>query len=210
MIAFVRGAVVSSGPDHLVVDIGPLGVVVQCTPAMALSVAAGEQVQLHTTMVVREDSWTLFGFSDGDERAVFEKVQTVSGIGPRIALALLGTLTPDELRAAVASGNEATLTKVPGIGKKGAQRLILELRDRLGPASGAVPSRATASVATSLTGTWQVSVQSALVSLGWSAREADAAISSLDPQVLSEAHADGPSPDISTLLKAALRGLDRP
>lgn len=204
MIAFVRGSIVATGPDHVIVDIGPLGVQVQCTPATALSFAVGEHAQLHTTMVVREDSWTLFGFTDHDERAVFEQVQTVSGIGPRIALALLGTLTPDELRAAVATGNEVALMKVPGIGKKGAQRLILELRDRLGPATTSTSMRTVAP-----TSGWQGSVQAALISLGWSAKEADAAVTSLDPEVLDAAGVEGPSPDISMLLKSALRALDR-
>lgn len=204
MIAFVRGSIVATGPDHVVVDIGPIGVQVQCTPATALSFAVGEHAQLHTTMVVREDSWTLFGFADIDERAVFEQVQTVSGIGPRIALALLGTLTPDELRAAVATGNEVALTKVPGIGKKGAQRLILELRDRLGPATASTAARTSVPVAG-----WQGSVQAALVSLGWSVKEADAAVASLAPDVLQAAGVEGSSPDISLLLKSALRAMDR-
>ena len=93
MISFVRGAVVRAGVDVLVVDLGAVGVMVQCTPATAASVRTGEHVELLTTMVVREDGWTLFGFVDEAERTVFEQVQTVSGIGPRIALALLATLS---------------------------------------------------------------------------------------------------------------------
>ncbi len=209
MIAFVRGIVAQAAGDHLVVDIGPLGLVVQCTPATALAVGAGDHVHLQTTMVVREDSWTLYGFEDSDDRAVFEQVQTVSGIGPRIALALLGTLSPDELRAAIATGNETALTKVPGIGRKGAQRLILELRDKLGPATGTRVAALGASVPASAPGTWEQSVQSALVSLGWSTREADAAVASLDAGLVESCTSDPATPDIARLLKAALRGLDR-
>lgn len=207
MISFVRGTVLHAGPDTVVVDLGSVGVTVQCTPGTAMGLRHGEHVELMTTMVVREDGWTLYGFADPDERSVFEQVQTVSGIGPRIALALLGTLTPDELRRAMASGDEAALTKVPGIGRKGAQRLILELADRLGPLPSSV-STAPGSASTTAGG-WQAAVAAGLTSLGWSAREADAAIATIDPQVAAEATAAGPSVDVGALLKAALRGLDR-
>jgi Holliday junction DNA helicase RuvA len=206
MISFVRGTVAYAGRDHLVVDLGAVGVTVQCTPSTALALRSGEHVELTTTMVVREDGWTLYGFADPDERTVFEQVQTVSGIGPRIALALLGTLTPDELRRAVASGDERALTAVPGIGRKGAQRLLLELADRLGPPSGAV---AAAPRATTRPTGWQQSVAAGLASLGWSAREADAAVDGLDPELVAQAEEAGDQADVGALLKAALRGLDR-
>ncbi len=205
MIAFVRGTVAHAGHDSLVVDLGAVGLTVQCTPATALSYRAGQHVELTTSTVVREDGWTLFGFADPDERAVFEQVQTVSGIGPRIALALLGTLTPDELRRAVASGDERALTTVPGIGRKGAQRLLLELADRLGPPSGAATSTRAAAVPAG----WQQSVAGGLTSLGWSARDAEAAIDRLDPDLVAQANAAGAAADVGALLKAALRGLDR-
>lgn len=205
MIAFVRGTVAHASHDRLVVDLGPVGTTVLCTPATALSVRAGEHVELMTSLVVREDGWTLYGFTSTDERSCFEQVQTVSGIGPRIALALLGTLTPDELRQAVATADERALTAVPGIGRKGAQRLILELADRLGPASVTAPvGRAPAMV-----GGWQQSVVAGLASLGWSAREAEAAVERLDPELVAAADAAGDRVDVGALLKAALRGLDR-
>jgi len=206
MISFVRGTVVHTGVDQVVVDLGSVGVTVQCTPAAAASLRHGEHVELMTTMVVREDGWTLFGFLAVDERRVFEQVQTVSGIGPRIALALLGTLSPDDLRRAVAAGDERALMSVPGIGRKGAQRLILELADRLGPAPVGVAAQGSAPVAS---GGWQAAVAAGLTSLGWAAREADAAIAGLDPELAAEATAAGDTADIGRLLKAALRGLDR-
>lgn len=206
MIAFVRGAVVHAGADNLVVDLGAIGVTVQCTPATALSVRTGEHVDLMTTMVVREDGWTLYGFADPDERTVFEQVQTVTGIGPRIAMALLATLAPDDLRRAVTSGDEATLTRVPGIGRKGAQRLILELTDRLGPPTGGTPDR---SMSATAAGGWQTAVAAGLTSLGWSSREADTAVAAIDADVVAAATA-GSTPDVGALLKAALRSLDRP
>ena len=207
MISFVRGTVAHASSDSIVVDLGTVGLTVQCTPGTALSVRHGEYIELLTTMVVREDGWTLYGFVDSDERTVFEQVQTVSGIGPRIALALLATFPPDDLRRAVHSADETTLTRVPGIGRKGAQRLILELADRLGPAPvGAVgdPSAGRSS------GTgWQQAVAAGLTSLGWSAREADQAVAALDPVLAADATAAGTTADIGLLLKAALRGLDR-
>lgn len=205
MISFVRGIVQSAGVDHMVVDLGAVGVLVHCTPASAASVRGGDHVELLTTMVVREDSWTLYGFLEADERGVFEQVQTVSGIGPRIALALLGTLTPDELRRALASGDESALTAVPGIGRKGAQRLILELADRLG-----APASTTARVAPgAVSSGWRVAVLAGLTSLGWSGKEAESAVAALDPALVSDADARGSDADVAVLLKAALRGLVR-
>ena len=159
-------------------------------------------------MVVREDGWTLYGFTDADERTVFEQVQTVTGIGPRIALALLGTLSPDELRRAVASADEAALTKVPGIGRKGAQRLILELADRLGPLPVAVP--ATRGSRRAAPAGWQQAVAAGLTLAGLvgargRGRRGRRSIRTLAAQ----ATAAGGSADIGALLKAALRGLDR-
>lgn len=196
MISFLRGTVSSAGTDHVVVDIGPLGVLALCTPATALSVRAGDRVELVTSLVVREDSWTLYGFADTDEREAFEVVQTVSGIGPRIALAILATMTPDELRLAVARDDLARLTKVPGIGRKGAGRIVLELKDRLGPPTGTADSPEGSDVGTG----WRAAVLAGLTSLGWSQREAEAAVDRVAPLA-------GDEPDVGALLKAALRSL---
>ena len=204
MISFVRGTVASAGVDRLVIDVGAVGLSVVCTPATARTVRHGEHVELMTSMVVREDGWTLYGFLEADERSTFEQTQTVSGIGPRIALALLESLSPDDLRRAVVTGDEAALMKVSGIGRKGAQRLILELGDRLGPPSPAVD----ASSRSSASG-WRASVEAGLTSLGWSAREAEQAVGAIDPEVAAAATAAGAGADVSALLKAALRTLDR-
>ncbi len=205
MIAFARGTVVEARGDRVVLDIGALGLVLACPPATVLALRPGTHAELHTSVVVREDGWTIYGFDDADTRAVFEQVQTVSGIGPRIALALLSTLTPDDLRRAVAAGDEAALTRVSGIGRKGAQRILLELTDRLGPAQGS-----SMSVATSVESDWQSAVVAGLVSLGWSVREAEQAVSALDPTIVAQARgSSGADPDVSALLKAALRSLDR-
>lgn len=204
MIAFVRGTVAHAGPDRLIVDIGAVGLSVLCTPGTARSVRHGEHIELMTSLVVREDGWTLYGFLDADERSTFEQAQTVSGIGPRIALALLESLSPDDLRRAVASGDEAALMTVSGIGRKGAQRLILELGDRLGPPAPSIDAGTHASAPG-----WRAAVEAGLTSLGWSTREAEQAVGLIDPEVTAEANAAGSQADIAALLKAALRTLDR-
>ncbi|CAB4928084.1 MAG: Holliday junction branch migration protein RuvA [Actinobacteria bacterium] len=205
MIDFLRGTVTAVRPDRIVIDIGPLGLTAICTPAAALSVRVGERVELMTSLVIREDGWTIYGFLDSDERTVFEQVQTVSGVGPRLAMGLLATLSPDELRTAIAREDLATLTKVSGVGRKGASRLVLELKDKLGPALGAgggSPSSA------GLGGGWQASVTAGLTSLGWSAKEAEQAVLAVSPMA-EAAHGESGAPDIAALLKAALRSLDR-
>ena len=195
MIASLRGVVVGVRDSSVIIEVGGVGIVAHCTPDTARSARIGESVTLHTTLVVREDSLTLYGFPDADQRDVFEAVQTVSGVGPRIALAALSTLTPDDLRRAVARGDAARLTTVPGIGRKGAERLILELRDRLAPPAADAGGAAEG---------WRDDVKSGLESLGWSAREADAALAAVEPLAREQA-----TPDVAALLKAALQTLDR-
>jgi Holliday junction DNA helicase RuvA len=152
-------------------------------------------------MVVREDSLTLFGFADEDEKQMFELVQTASGVGPKLAQAMLAVHRPEALRRAVCSDDVKTLTTVPGIGQKGAQRIILELRDRIGPpgsvASQAAPSR-------SASPGWKAQVQAGLVGLGWSTKEADRAIDEVAPEAEQMA-----TPDVARLLRAALRTLSK-
>ncbi|MET1072769.1 MAG: Holliday junction branch migration protein RuvA [Umezawaea sp.] len=137
MISSLRGQVLSIGLDHVVVEVGGVGFAVQATPSTLAGLRRGEEAKLSTSLVVREDSLTLFGFTDADSRELFGLLQTVSGIGPRLALATLAVLEPDKLRAALADGNITVLTQVPGIGRKGAERLIIELRDKAGPLPGA-------------------------------------------------------------------------
>src|SRR5262249_42520905 len=132
MIASVRGEVTAIALDHAVVEVGGVGLAVHATPATLATLRRGEQAALATALVVREDSLTLYGFADAQAKELFVLLQTVSGVGPRLALATLAVLEPDKLRAAVAGGNTALLTQVPGIGRKGAERLIIELRDKVG------------------------------------------------------------------------------
>jgi len=200
VIASVRGVVLAVGAETAVVEVGGVGLVVQCSPATLMDLRVGSSVVLPTSLVVREDSLTLFGFADDEQRAVFESVQTVSGIGPRIAAAMLAALTPDQIRRAVATSDLATLTRVPGIGSKGAQRIVLELKDRLAPPA---PSSAAREVLGA--DSWPEQVHAALVGLGWSGRDADEAVT----RVRAEVEAGSLEPAVPVLLRAALRSLDR-
>jgi Holliday junction DNA helicase RuvA len=197
MIASVRGRVVGVSPDGAVIEVGGVGLAVQCAPGTLAGLHLGAEARLATSLVVREDSLTLYGFADDDAKQLFELLQTASGVGPRLAQAVLAVLTPDVVRAAVASGDTATLTRVPGIGKKGAERLVLELRDRIGPAgTSAGPGGV-------LSGAWHEQVRQALVGLGWSASQADSAVAVVAETV------DGTPPAVPVLLKQAIRVLGR-
>jgi Holliday junction DNA helicase RuvA len=177
---------------------------VQCTPGTLAGLRPGEPAQVATSLVVREDSLTLFGFATDDERNVFELLQTASGVGPRLALAMLAVHSPDALRRAVSAEDLRALTMVPGIGQKGAQRIVLELRDRLGPpGDAALPGTRTAARVAS----WRDQVQSGLVNLGYPPRDADLAIAALEEEGVTGA--DGGEVNVATVLRAALRKLSK-
>lgn len=202
MIASVRGTVFQVGLDRLTVEVGGVGLLVHTTPATASACRRGEQVELATTLVVREDSMTLYGFGAADEREMFETVQTVSGVGPRLALAMLSVMGPGELVTALSTGDAKALTAIPGIGAKSAQRLVLELRDRVGTGAGAggTPSAGTSAAATGEQ--WRDPVGEALVGLGWTAKQAGDAVE----RVAASAPADA---DVAAMLRLALRELRR-
>lgn len=201
MIAFVRGPVAAVSLSSAVLEVGGVGLELMCTPGtlatLSPKVGTGQTATLPTSMVVREDSLTLFGFLDEDEKTCFELLQTASGVGPKLAQAMLAVLSPDDLRAAVAGEDVKTLTRVPGIGQKGAQRIILELKDRLGAPLG---TRAVA--APQASEPWRDQVRQGLQGLGWSAKDADRAVDEVAP-------GPGESPDVAALLRAALRALSK-
>jgi holliday junction DNA helicase RuvA len=200
VIAFVTGQVAALAPDSAVVEVGGVGMLVNCAPGTLASLRVGEHARLHTSLVVREDSLTLYGFTDEDERQVFELLQTASGVGPRLAQAMLAVHSPDALRTAVAVGDEKSLTAVPGIGKKGAQRLLLELKDRLGAPRGT----AARPVAAGGAPTWRDQLHAALTGLGYQPREAEEAVEAVTAQAEAAAR-----PDVGALLRAALQTLNR-
>ncbi|UOY02802.1 Holliday junction branch migration protein RuvA [Blastococcus sp. PRF04-17] len=211
MIASVNGRVAAVGPDGAVVEVGGIGLAVQCTPGTIARLQVGESARLATSLVVREDSLTLYGFADDDERQLFELLQTANGVGPRLAQAILAIHPPREIRRAVSMGDLKALMQVPGIGKKGAERLVLELRDRLGatsvdtsldgPSLAGLPSVAPVAP-------WRDQLVSALVGLGWSAREADGALDKLVPVADEQLAATG-KVEVAVLLRQALQQLGR-
>jgi Holliday junction DNA helicase RuvA len=150
------------------------------------------------SLVVREDSLTLYGFADDDEKQLFELLQTASGVGPRLAQAVLAVHQPDAVRRAVSGGDIAALTRVPGIGKKGAERLVLELRDRIGPVGFAPDGSAGV-----LVGDWQEQVRQGVLALGWTASQADQAVAAVAETI------DGDVPPVPVLLRQAIRLLGR-
>lgn len=198
MIAQLTGRVAAVGGTWVVVDLSGFGLKALCTPATASRATVGESLTLHTSLVVREDSLTLYGFAEPGERDCFELVQSASGIGPKIAQAVVSVFSPDEFRAAVSAGNIAALTRVPGIGAKGAQRLILELKDKVNLLAGTTAPGGGLPVA----GGWHDQVRAGLEGLGYSARDAEAACERVAG--LAE---ENPATSVAVLLRAALRTL---
>ena len=204
MIAFVRGTVAQLGLTSVVVDLGGVGLEVHCTPGTIATLRTGGGAQLPTSLVVREDSMTVFGFLDEDEKQLFELLQTASGVGPKLAQAMLAVLPPDELRRAVTTEDVKSLTRVPGIGQKGAQRIILELKDRVGPPLGGSGGAAPASLPAAEPA-WRLQVRAGLTGLGWSAKEAERAL-----DLVADSVGDSPDDaDVGALLRQALRALSR-
>lgn len=196
MISLVSGVVRSISSDRLIVEVGGIGLTVLVNPQTSGQITLGSQVQLFTTLVVREDSLTLFGFMTDEYRSLFELVQTVSGIGPKVALSIVGALSPEDMARAVSQEDIGAIEKVPGIGKKGAQRLILELKGKLSDLSIAQHYKGHQPP-------WREQLSSALVSLGFSPKESDAAISNVVSALLADGR-DVAAIELSELLKLTL------
>jgi Holliday junction DNA helicase RuvA len=199
VIASVEGRVAALTAEGVVIVVGGVGLAVHTTAGTRARLRVGEQALLATTLVVREDSLTLYGFADDDERALFELLQTASGVGPRLAQAVLTVHTPGAVRRALVTEDLAALCLVPGVGRKGAQRMVLELKDKAAggdgggaPETGAQPSG------------WRDTLSGALVGLGWTAAQSD--------EVVTRLAADHPAAgdtDVPVLLREALALLGR-
>lgn len=205
MIAQLTGTVIQVGPTSVVVEVGGFGVLALCSPNTTAGLRLGETATLATSLVVREDSLTLYGFATIDERELFELLQTATGVGPKLAQAALAVLSPDELRSAIATENLVQLCKVPGVGRKGAQRLVIELKDKINatglvsePVAGGGGAAAAASAAA-----WRDQVSQGLQGLGWSTRDAEAACDEV------ESLAGEPGVGVPQLMRAALQTLAR-
>lgn len=196
MISLLNGTVRSVSSDRLIVEVGGFGVSVLVNPQTSAQATLGTQIQLFTSLVVREDSLTLFGFINDESRSLFELLQTVSGIGPKVALSILGALKPEDLGRAIAQEDVPVIEKVPGIGRKGAQRLILELKGKLSDLSTGHNYAAHQPA-------WREQLTSALVSLGFSPKESDAAISNVVSELQTN-DVDASTLDLSELLKLTL------
>ena len=191
MIAHLSGSILDVRLNQLVIDVGGIGYQVTVAPELAAESRVGQSISLHTSLVVREDSWTLFGFRNADAKNLFEQLQSVTGIGPKVASALLAVYQPEELRSAIAAQDNAALERVPGIGKKVASRINLELKDKF---SGGYRSKS------SLSGPWRTQVIGALTGLGYSAKEAESALD----DVLSDFGRTPSEADLPEMLKLAL------
>ena len=190
MIASVRGEVVEIALDHAVIEAAGVGYKVMATPSTLATLRRGTEARLVTAMIVREDSMTLYGFADGDARDLFLTLLGVSGVGPKIALATLAVYDATALRRALADGDVAALTRVPGIGKRGAERMVLELRDKIGALpGGSGPGTATGHAV-------RTPVVEALVGLGFPAKQAEEACDTV--------LAADPEANTSSALRAAL------
>lgn len=203
MISTLTGRVAALGLDALVLEVGGVGFAVRTTPQALADARLGQELVMHTELVVREDSLTLFGFPRPEETEIFRLVQSVSGIGPRIALAVLAVMTPDDLRRAVAAEDAKAIARTPGIGPKVASRMVLELKDRIGAPSTAAPAASAAGDAGTSEAALPIEgpaaqVITALVGLGWPEKAAASAV---------EAAAETGEDDPAALLRAALRGL---
>ena len=186
MIAQLTGVVAQVGPTSAVIEVGGFGVQAVCSPNTVAGLRLGQRATLATSLVVREDSLTLYGFASADEREFFELLLTATGVGPKLAQAALAVLSPDELRRAIATENLVQLCKVPGIGRKGAQRIVIELKDKINtvaqaeePVSAAGPPPAA----------WRGQVAQGLQGLGWSAKDADAACDDVEHLARDDPHA---------------------
>lgn len=193
MISQLRGTIISTSLDGVVIDVNGVGMQVLCAPATSAALRVGSEASLTTALVVREDSLTLYGFASSDERDMWQLVQTVSGIGPKVALAFIAVLSPEDASRALAEGDLAALTRVPGIGKKGAERLVVELKDKvqLTSAPGVGSSEG-----------WRSQVRDALVGLGWSVKESDKALDAVAKTLPANEQQD-----VSGILKLALQSM---
>lgn len=199
MISFVRGPVAALTLSQAVIDVNGIGMLVNATPKTLGALTLGEEGTLTTTMIVREDSMTLYGFADADEREVFDTMLGVSGIGPRLALAVLSVLEPETVRQGVSQGDSKIFTKVPGVGPKVASRIILELKGKLHPTGAPVSGGTPAPAAME----WKEQVMTAMTSLGWNEKDSLKAIDA----TLAEDTELAANPTVAAVLRATLRWL---
>jgi len=202
MIAQLSGSVIGLGATWAVIDVGGVGMKTLCGPNTTAELRHGQQATLATSLVVREDSLTLYGFGTAEERDFFELLMTASGVGPKLAQAALAVLTPDDLRSAIVTENLVALTKVPGVGRKGAQRIVIELKDKVNALAPSADAATGVTPVRTKDEEWREQVSQGLQGLGWSAKDADAACGRVEH--LAE---DNSEISVAELMRAALRTL---
>jgi holliday junction DNA helicase RuvA len=200
MIAQLTGVVAQVGPTSAVIEIGGFGIQAVCSPSTVAALRLGQRATLATSLIVREDSLTLYGFASIDEREFFELLLTATGVGPKLAQAALAVLTPDELRTAIATEDLVQLCKVPGVGRKGAQRIVIELKDKINAVDPADPPVSPVSSSAA----WRAHVTQGLQGLGWSARDAESACDEVEHLTRED-----PPFNVAFLMRAALQSLAR-
>jgi Holliday junction DNA helicase RuvA len=190
MISSLRGRISEIRLTSIVLDVNGVGYEIKVAPDIAATLSTGNDLEIATSLVVREDSWTLYGFKSAAGRLLFDELQSVTGVGPKVAHSLLSFFSPEELRQVIGDGDLKTLEKVPGIGKKVASRIVLELKDRYGEGNRRAIRQS---------GKWRENLLQALIGLGYSQREADNAIDAAIAEDL-----DPNNTDIGELLKRTL------
>lgn len=198
MIARLCGQVIEVNPYEVVIDVSGVGYQIFCTPQTAGGLTPGQLGTVYTSMVVREDAISLYGFANQSERDTFELMRTVSGVGVKTALAMLAVMSPEKIVQVVHSEDFKALTAVPGIGSKGAQRIVLELKDKVAKLNVDALTDANEPSGTR----WREQVVAGLVGLGWPTKQAEAACDQIS--VLADTN---PEIGVAGLLKAALRRL---
>jgi Holliday junction DNA helicase RuvA len=191
MMSFLRGTVASMTTTSVALDVHGVGYFIHVTPRALQGLKVGEEKLIPVSLIVREDALTLYGFADVDEKSLFELVQTVTGIGPKLALTIVASQSPEDFVRAIASKDEARLTRIPGVGKKSAARMLIDLQDKV--RSYGVTADQTH---------WQETVTQALISLGWSDKDARAAMTALDVDNLDTS-------DTGAILRLALAQMSR-
>ncbi|MEN9305596.1 MAG: hypothetical protein RLY76_864 [Actinomycetota bacterium] len=195
MIAQLRGTVLEVRLNLITLDVNGVGYEIIVAPELAASTSVGTSISLYTSLVVREDAWTLYGFDSNEAKTLFQQLQSVTGIGPKVASALLSVYGPSDLTSAIANQDNAALEKVPGIGKKVASRIILELKDKFGGAYKAKDS---------LSGPWRSQILGALTGLGYATKDAEMALDSA-VQTLGRTPSESDLPEILKLALAQSR-----
>jgi Holliday junction DNA helicase RuvA len=203
LISFLRGTVAHVGLASAVIDLNGAGMSVNATPQTLSGLRVGEEGKLFTSLIVREDSLTLYGFGSDDEREVFDVLLSVSGVGPRLALAVLAVHEPEAIRVAAHSGDGKAFTKVPGIGPKVAGRIVLELAGKLVPHGTGASTATGAAPAASAEAAWKPQVIAAMTSLGWSEKDATASID----KSLADSPEVAEKGNVAEILRTTLRWL---